>query len=114
MQITSYASSEKMKNPHGINACKLYDTRFAEMIHISLAPGEALVKHITPVDAVFYVLEGEASIEIGDEQEIVKADSLVNSPQGIPHRISNNSKQSLRVLVIKLPRPTEKTVIIKE
>lgn len=114
MQITSYASSEKIKNPHGINACKLYDTEFAEIIHISLSPGEALVKHITPVDAAFYILEGEASIEIGDEQEIATTDSLVNSPKGIPHRISNKSEQLLRVLVIKLPKPTSKTIIIKD
>jgi len=114
MEIISHAKRPEMKNPHGIKACKLYDTEFAEMIHLSIKPGESLVKHITPVDAVFYVLEGEALIEIGDEQEAVTMDSLVNSPKEIPHKISNVSEQLLRVLVIKLPKPKSKTVFVKE
>jgi mannose-6-phosphate isomerase-like protein (cupin superfamily) len=103
-----------MKNPHGIKVSKLYDTDLAQIMHIQLNPGESLVKHITPVDAVFYVLEGEATITVGEEIETVSANNLVKSPKKIPHNISNQSDTTLRVMVIKLPKPTEATIMIKE
>ena len=114
MEITNCSKSGSMKNPHGIKASKLYDTDLAEIMHIQLNPGDSLVKHITPVDVVFYVLEGEATINIGDEIETVSADNLVKSPKRVPHNISNKSDTPLRVMVIKLPKPTEATIIIKE
>ncbi len=113
MEVTNHLEKGLMKNPHGIKASKLYDSEFAEIIHIQLEPGDILVRHITPVDVVFYVLEGDATIEIGDETEIVSADNIVNSPKGIPHRIGNQSDSVLRVMVIKLPKPTEPTVMVK-
>lgn len=113
MEISSYLKNEKMANPYGIDACKLYDSELAEMIHISLPAGESLVKHITPVDTIFYVLEGEATIEIGEEQQNAEKDSLITSIKGIPHKISNRSDRILRFLVIKLPKPTSPPVIIE-
>jgi quercetin dioxygenase-like cupin family protein len=113
MEIAGYKQGETMKNPHGIKAVKLYDSEFAEVIHISLAPGESLVRHITPVDAAFYVLEGQAVIEIGAEKEVVEQDNLVKSPKGIPHLISNQSEGLLRVLVMKLPKPSSPTIIVE-
>lgn len=114
MEISVYTEKGSMENPHGIKADRLYSSDFAEIIHIQLDAGDSLVKHITPVDVVFYVLEGSATIEIGDETEIVPADRLVQSPKRVPHKISNNSDGILRVLVMKLPKPTEATKIIKE
>ena len=114
MDITNCSKSGPMKNPHNLKASKLYDSDLAEIIHLQLEPGGSTVKHITPVDVVFYILEGEATISIGDESEIVSADNLVKSPKGVPHNISNQSDTILRVMVMKLPKPTEATIIIKE
>ena len=114
MDITNCSKSGPMKNPHKLKASKLYETDFAEIIHLQLDPGEDTVKHITPVDVVFYVLEGSATITIGEETETVSADNLVNSPKGIPHSIGNQSDTILRVMVIKLPKPSRNTIIIKE
>lgn len=114
MEITNCSKSGPMKNPHNLKASKLYDSDLAEIIHLQLDSGGSTVKHITPVDVVFYVLEGEATISIGDEIETVSADNLVKSPKGVPHNISNKSDSLLRVMVTKLPKPTEATIIIKE
>jgi mannose-6-phosphate isomerase-like protein (cupin superfamily) len=78
-------------------------------MHLRFAPGDGLLKHITPVDVCFYVLEGQATIEIGDRQMKVDADTLVESPARIPHRILNESEAPVRVLVIKTPAPNEPT-----
>ena len=77
-----------------------------------MKPGESLKKHITPVDVVFYVLEGNGVVEIGDEKMEASADTLIESPAKIPHRWINDSSGLLRFLVIKTPRPSETTKIL--
>jgi mannose-6-phosphate isomerase-like protein (cupin superfamily) len=90
----------------------LYDTENAQVVHITLEPGEALKKHKTPVDVFFYVLEGKGVVEIGDEKREVGEDTLVNSPARIPHCWYNESNAPLRFLVVKVPRPTESTRLL--
>jgi mannose-6-phosphate isomerase-like protein (cupin superfamily) len=96
-------------NPHGVDARSLSDKEYAQVAHITLPPGEALKKHITPVDVVFYVLEGRGVVEIGEERAEVEADTLIESPAKIAHRWINESRKLLRILVIKTPRPKEAT-----
>lgn len=99
-------------NPHKINACKLYDTEHAQVMHITLAPGQSLVRHITPVDVFFYVLEGTGIVEIGEEKGEAVQDTLIESPARIPHCWHNQSNGTLRIMVVKVPRPTEKTIML--
>jgi mannose-6-phosphate isomerase-like protein (cupin superfamily) len=79
---------------------------------ITLQSGEALKKHITPVDVFFSVLEGTGVIEIGDEKKTVRKDILVESPASIAHTCSNESKAVFRALVVKVPKPTEETKLL--
>jgi mannose-6-phosphate isomerase-like protein (cupin superfamily) len=71
---------------------------------MTLNPGEGLISHKTPVDVFFYVLAGEATIEIGDEREKVSADSIIESPADIPHRVYNESETTVKFLVVKLSK----------
>jgi mannose-6-phosphate isomerase-like protein (cupin superfamily) len=112
MKITEVARVVSGPNPHHVDARKIYDTPHAVAVVITLQPGEALKKHITPVDVFFYVLEGTGVIEIGDEKKTVEKDMLVESPAKIPHRWANESKAVFRVLVVKVPRPTEETKLL--
>jgi mannose-6-phosphate isomerase-like protein (cupin superfamily) len=99
-------------SPHGIEIKKLYDNEHAQVVHMRLRPGEALKKHITPVDVFFYVLEGEGDVEIGDEIRRVGKDTLIESPAKIPHRLMNPTESDFRFLVVKVPKPTEKSVFV--
>jgi len=67
---------------------------------------------MTPVDVIFYVLEGTGVIEIGDEKSTAGKDTLIESPARIPHRWINESTSVFRVLVIKVPKPTEETRLL--
>jgi mannose-6-phosphate isomerase-like protein (cupin superfamily) len=96
-------------NPHGVDARNLSDTENAQVVHITLQPGESLKKHITPVDVVFYVLQGRGVVEIGEERAEVGADTLIESPARIAHRWLNEGEETLRILVVKTPRPKEAT-----
>ncbi len=112
MKIIEAKKAEVSPNPHGVHASMIYDSEKAQVVHILLKPGESLKKHITPVDVFFYVLEGEGVIEIGEERETAGADMLIDSPAKIPHRWINESDADFRVLVVKVPRPTQQTRLL--
>jgi len=77
-----------------------------------LNPGESLKRHITSFDVFFYVLEGNGIVEIGDEQRKVAPDTLVESPKKVLHCWCNKSNEILRILVVRVPRPTESARIL--
>lgn len=112
MIITDVAQVPSGPNPHHVDVRKIYDSPHAMTVVITLQPGESLKKHVTPVDVFFYVLEGTGIVEIGDEKAEVTKDKLVESPARIPHRWINQSTEVFRVLVVKVPKPTEETKLL--
>ena len=112
MKITEVAKVLSGPNPHHVDARKIYDTKNAIAVVITLQPGESLKKHMTPVDVFFYVLEGTGIVEIGEEKAACTKDMLIESPARDPHRWINESKVVFRVLVVKVPKPAEETKIL--
>lgn len=112
MKITDVSKQDIVETPHKVDVRKLYDKESAQVMHITLKPGEALKPHITPVDVFFYVLEGTVDIRVGDKTVPVDKDILVESPKDIVHNISNNSDIDARIMVVKAPRPTSKTKLL--
>jgi quercetin dioxygenase-like cupin family protein len=112
MHIVNALTAAESPNPHGVSARELLSTEHAQAVMVTLQPGEALKLHVTPVDVFFYVLEGEGIVEIGGEQQTVARDMLVESPARIPHRLLNQSDAVVRFLVVKTPRPTERTRLL--
>ena len=112
MKIVDVKTADISPNPHKIDARKIYDNKNAQVVHITLNPGESLKRHITPVDVFFYVIEGKGIVEIGDEKKEVSPDTLIESPAKIVHCWYNESQEILRILVVKVPRPTESTRIL--
>jgi mannose-6-phosphate isomerase-like protein (cupin superfamily) len=111
MKITKVANTDSFQNVHAVEAKKIYDSEHAEAIHMSLLPGQSLRKHTTPVDVLFYILEGKGIVEIGDEKQEVEKDTLIDSPKGIPHMLRNIGEDIFRFLVIKIPKQKEQTKI---
>jgi len=112
MEITTVVQTPIGKNPHGVDARMIYNYDNAQVVHITLHPGESLKRHITPVDVFFYVLEGEGIIEIGDEKHTVQTDTIIHSPAKIVHCWYNESDKPLRILVAKTPKPKESTILL--
>jgi len=112
MKTINWQDAEKLKNPHGVDVRRLYDAEIAQVAHIFLNPNEELKKHITPVDVIFYVLEGTGIVEVGKEKQEVKQGTLIESPAKIPHCWYNKSNSVLRILVTKVPRPTNRTKVL--
>ncbi len=113
MKIIKVKDANIKENPHKVAARALYSFEHATFVHITLEPGETLKKHITPVDATFFGLEGMGKVEIGDETADIFKDDLVFSPKGIVHRLYNESDALFKFLVIKTPTPgNQKTKIL--
>lgn len=106
MNIKRTYDGEITKNENGIKAQRVYDKPDAQAVHITLEAGARLDTHTTKVDVFFYILEGTAWVEVGDEGVLVEKDNIVESPKGIPHALENKSDSGrARVLVVKTPKP---------
>lgn len=112
MIIHSVKETQTVATPHKVDVHKLYDHDNAQVMHISLEPGESLKPHITPVDVFFYILEGTPEVRVGDETLTVEKDSLVESPKNIVHCLANNSAGPARILVVKSPKPTSQSRVL--
>ena len=112
LEITKVSEIESKKNPHGVDARPIYAHENAQVIVLTLQPGEALRRHITPVDVFFYVLEGKGIVKVGDEKKEVEKDSIVHSPAKLIHCWYNESNKPLRILVAKTPNPKESTILL--
>lgn len=97
--------------PHKVDVREMYNLPDAQVMHITLHPGEALKPHKTPVDVFFYILEGEPTIHIGGESISYPKDTIIESPKDIVHNLSNESNSVARILVTKTPNPLSKRVL---
>ena len=112
MKLLEVEKAERSDTPHKVDVRPLISNPHIATVHITLEPAESLKKHITPVDAIFYVLEGNPTIEIGEECQQVGPDTIVESPARIPHNIMNETDSRARILVMKVPKPIEQSQIL--
>ncbi len=102
MNIIEVQKTGIAQNPHGVDVRKLFESDRIQVAHVTLKPDEQLKRHTTPVDVLFYVLEGTGVVEIGEEKKEAGPDTLIDSPAKIPHCWYNQSKGTLRFLILKL------------
>jgi len=100
------------ENMHHLDARDIYHDEHAQIVHLCMKPGEELVPHKTPVDVVFYVLEGRGRVYIGNEEKEVECDTLIESPKNIVHYWKNTGNEILRIMVIKIPSPIKPTAVL--
>ncbi len=112
MKAAKYTDFPEKDTPHKVSVRMIYDHDHGQAVVISLKKGETLKKHVTPVDVMFYVLEGTGKVEIGEEVVEVSRDMVVESPARIPHRLFNETSEEFRFLVVKMPKPVDKTKVL--
>ncbi len=112
MIIKKVKEQAPVDNPHKVDVRPLYNHENAQVSVITLKPGESLKPHITPVDVFFYILEGITTVMVGEETVDVEKNSLVESPKGIVHCLSNKTNAETKIIVVKSPRPRENSKIL--
>jgi len=74
---------------------------FAEQIG---PPGFGVPMHVhDDEDELFYILEGELTVETEAGEVVAKAGSFVHLPHGVAHGFRNATSQAVRSLVIATP-----------
>ena len=70
---------------------------------ITVTPGEALSLQLHHHRAEHWVVvRGEATVQRGDEQFVVRADESTYIPVGVRHRLSNRGQTSLEVIEVQV------------
>lgn len=114
MEIIKTFEMEEIPNPHFVSVRALLVSDQAQFEHLMLESGEEQKKHVAYTNVYLYILEGSGLLEAGEETITLSSDILVEMPPQTPHRLINNSKERLRILNIKAPRPTKATHIVAE
>ena len=64
-----------------------------------LKPGKELESHIDPYEEIYYLLQGEGTMTVGDEQQKVTAGDAIWLPYGVPHSLVNDGDEDCVIVV---------------
>ena len=64
-----------------------------------LKPGKVLDVHIDPYEEIYYVIQGQGTIIVGADEQMVTAGDAIWIPCGSPHGMKNNSAEECIVIV---------------
>lgn len=71
-----------------------------------LKPGKVLESHVDPYEEIYYFLQGQGVMAVGDEQQTVSAGDAIWLPYGIPHSLVNNGNEDC-IIVVAAAMPRE-------
>ena len=93
-------SSEKMRKQN------LFDSERMFCDVYCFEPGQSQSAHAhAGSDKIYYVLEGDAEIEIGQERRRGGPGTIAHASPGVSHAVSNPGPGRLTVLVFMAPKP---------
>jgi quercetin dioxygenase-like cupin family protein len=105
MESRYYKEITPVLNANGMVGTKIYSQPEGEIVLIEFEPKAHLKAHKTPVNVAFFVLEGTATVTIGEESSSFPVGTVIDSPKDIPHALTNEGDSVMRILVIKMPKP---------
>ncbi len=73
------------------------------LAHAVLAPGKEIEAHVDPYEEIYFVLEGQGLMSVGQESREVGPLDATYLPAGIPHALLNIGDQDLVILVVAAP-----------
>lgn len=102
MNIIKIEELEKSQNPHGVELRKVFENDIIGVMNIILKPGQELPKHHNPINALFLVLEGSGTVTVGDEEQKVTKNTIIEVPENAARGWKNDTNELLKLLVIKI------------
>jgi mannose-6-phosphate isomerase-like protein (cupin superfamily) len=76
------------------------------LLFVNVAPGGGPAWHRHDYTELFIVLDGEATVDVGDERVIARGGQVVVAPAGVPHRFTNTGTANLRQIDLHLNEHT--------
>jgi len=95
-----------INTPHGSEIRPLIDRTTSEITRCSLAEevlpvGSAVGRHHhTETEEVYYILNGEGRMTVGDEVRDVAAGDAIFIPRGFVHSLENTGHEPMTILLV--------------
>ena len=106
MLIVNRENAKIIKTPHNSEIRPLIDRTTSSIEKCSLAEeilpvGAAVGKHFhKETEEIYYILEGEGEMTIGDEISAVKSGDAVFIPRENPHTLRNTGSAPMKILLV--------------
>jgi mannose-6-phosphate isomerase-like protein (cupin superfamily) len=90
---------------NGCDGWHLLKTEGLSVIKERVPPGESERAHLhTKARQFFFILEGEAQLDMGDTTHALTKNQGIEVPPGVPHKFRNISRHDVEFLVISSPK----------
>lgn len=100
MDIRNIKNTTKV--PFELEAWSLIKTEKAELVFLTMLPGETLEKHKNPFDVIFFVVSGSGRLQIEEAEEILYKNDSIFIDNTKNRGWINNTNEKLVVLVYKI------------
>ena len=104
-EYTIFPYSSAPRVPFKSDGRILFTSESFELIHLTLQAGEGMEPHIQPMEVVFFILEGEGTLRVGNETLEIMAGTTVHVNAGVARAWHNREQHPLKILVSKLLSP---------
>ncbi len=104
MEIVSRENAEHYTWGGVCDGWHLLKSSALSVIQERVPPGGAEVKHYhEQAHQFFFVISGEATLEIQHKKIVLRPQQGVSVPPKVPHRLLNEAKQDLSFIVVSAP-----------
>lgn len=84
-----------------LDARVMHTSPTLEVVNLHLPPGQAIAKHINSFNVVMCLIEGNVTIESGNESHFLETLDVIEIPGGIQRGVINSGNADARLLVLK-------------
>lgn len=102
MSIKINSPENAPKVPFDLEACSLFKSEEAELIHMVLKPGEIIVQHSNPFKVVMACIEGEVIANVENEGVVLKQFDCVEIEKNLNRGVKNQSNHRAIVHILKI------------
>ncbi len=104
MKILSQENAEHYTWGAACDGWHLLKSNGLSVIQERVPPGGAEVSHYHQLShQFFFVLAGEATIEVGGDTFLIKPQQGISVPPTVPHRLRNQGREALSFIVVSAP-----------
>jgi len=96
-------NTEQTPPDKGILSRVIHKDQHSNITLFGFAAGEELSTHTAPTPAVLYFLEGEATLQLGDDKLEARPGSFAYMPPNLPHAIS--ARTAVKMLLVQIKQP---------
>jgi mannose-6-phosphate isomerase-like protein (cupin superfamily) len=105
MSVIDTSNAENYQWGHGCSGWHLLKRDDFSVIEEFVPPGQIEQRHIhSNSRQFFYILQGEAVLEIDGRVLTLQAQQGIEIPPKVPHQFRNESNSEVRFLVVSVPK----------